>query len=74
MEHEKENSNVYKYKDIVDSADINDQSQHAKKLMQLSTGITDEEYENLSMKDGLELQKIINSVNGLGDFQVPQQD
>ena len=42
--------------------------------MKLSTGITDEEYEDLSMKDGLNLQKAVNEINGLEDFQKPLKE
>jgi len=41
-----------------------------KKFLQFSTGLSDEELENLSIKDGLELQKAVNEVNEL-DFQEP---
>lgn len=34
-------------------------------LFKLAIEITDEEYDALSMKDGIELQKAINEVNGL---------
>jgi len=39
----------------------------------LSCDMTDEEYDNLSMKEGIALQKVINKLNGLDDFQVPQE-
>ena len=40
--------------------------------MQLSTGMTDEEYDNLSMRGGIKIQKVINKINGLEeDFQTP---
>ena len=41
----------------------------AKFLIKASAGLTDEEYENLSMKDGIIIQKAVNEVNGLdADF------
>jgi hypothetical protein len=42
----------------------------AKKILQFSTKLNDEEISKLSMKDGLELQKAVNEVNNL-DFQEP---
>lgn len=45
----------------------------AKKFLQFSTELTDEELDNLSMKDGLALQKAINKVNDL-DFQEPVKE
>lgn len=55
-----------KYKDMMANAS-EDRAASAKTLLQLATGITDEEYENLSMKDGILLQKAINTINGLDD-------
>lgn len=43
-----------------------------KKFLQFSTGISDEELENLSIQDGLSLQKLVNSINS--DFQTPVKD
>lgn len=65
-----------KYKDLVDQDDMTNMSaaQQAKRLMKLATDITDEDFDNLSMKDGLALQKAINSVNGLEDFQKPLKE
>lgn len=45
----------------------------AKKFLQLATGLSDEEIDNLSMKEGLELQKAANEVNEL-DFQEPAKN
>ena len=65
-----------KYKDMISiaTAHKDDASEYTKKIMQLSTGITDEDYDNLSMKDGLELQKAVNTINGLENFQKPLKD
>lgn len=65
-----------KYKDLIGQENIANasSSEHAKSLMKLATNITDEEFDNLSMKDGLALQKVINSVNGLEDFQKPLKE
>lgn len=61
-----------KYKDVAKLSNV-PQEEAAKKIMQISTGITDEEYDELSMKDGMEIQKAINRVNGIStkDFQMP---
>ena len=60
-----------KYKVIASLADIS-KEESAKKLMILSTDMSDEEYDNLSLKEGITLQKEINELNGLGeDFQKP---
>lgn len=61
-----------KYKDVASMKDLS-QGDAAKKLLMLSCDMTDEEYDNLSMKEGIALQKVINKLNGLDDFQVPQE-
>lgn len=52
----------------------NDSEQLNKQLLMLSTGLTSEEYETLSMKDGIALQTVFNDVNGLNaeNFQKRQ--
>ena len=58
-----------KYKVIASLADLS-KEESAKKLMVLSTDMSDEDYDNLSLKEGITLQKEINELNGLGeDFQ-----
>ena len=60
-----------KYKDIAAFSETN-QEKSAKKMMILSTDMSEEEYDNLSVRDGLKIQKIINELNGFGkDFQKP---
>ena len=54
------------YKDVVENASEN-KSEAAKMLLKLSTGMTDEEYSTLSMRDGIKLQKVVNEVNGFGE-------
>lgn len=44
-----------------------DQTQGAKELLKLSTGLTDEEYDNLGLKEGIDLMQVVIKVNGLGD-------
>ncbi len=68
---EKYNLKELKYKDIASLSDLS-KEESAKRLILLSTDITDEDYDNLSLKEGLNLQKEINKLNGLGeDFQSP---
>lgn len=55
-----------KYKEMVARASGNKEDS-AKFLLQASTGISDEEYENLSMKEGILLQKAVNEINGLDE-------
>lgn len=59
-----------KYKDIAAVADLK-KSEVAKILLIKATGISDEEYEELGMKDGISLMSAVNEVNGLTeeDFQ-----
>ena len=59
-----------KYKELTSFADL-EKGEAAKKIMLVSTGITEEEYDNLSVKEGIVLQKEINELNGLEDFQNP---
>ena len=66
-----------KYKDMVANASADNKVQSAKFLIQASCGMTDEEYEVLSMKDGITIQKEVNEVNGLNDSflqTAPQQN
>ena len=60
-----------KYKDVATMKDL-PQEVAAKRLLMLSCNMTEEEYDNLSMRDGVNLQKAINTLNGLEDFQEPQ--
>jgi len=55
-----------KYKDIAAVADLN-KSEVAKSLLIKGTGLTDEEYEDLGMKDGIKLMSAVNECNGLTD-------
>lgn len=59
------------YKDIIKIGKVEPEIM-AKKLLQLATDISDEEYDNLSMQDGIKLQKAINQINTLEDFQGAQ--
>lgn len=62
--------NEIKYKDLTLLADI-PKDEAAKKLMLLSTNMSEEDYDELGMKAGMEIQKVINDLNGLLDFQKP---
>ena len=55
-----------KYKELVARAG-GSKEDSAKFLLQASTGITDLEYDELGMRDGLTLQKAVNKVNGLDE-------
>lgn len=67
-----------KYKEMVSDANkIAGQASFTKTLLQKSSGLTDAEYDDLSMKDGLLLQNLVAKVNGLGnDFsqRIPQKN
>lgn len=54
------------YKDLVGNA-TDDKAESAKLVLKMSTGITDEEYEILTMKDGVKLQAAVNEVNGFNE-------
>jgi hypothetical protein len=57
-----------KYKDLLLFSGLPD-GESSKKMMLLCTGISEEEYNDLSMSEGIAIQKVINEVNGLSDFQ-----
>lgn len=48
--------------------------EQAKKLLTLSCGLTNEEANSLTFKEGLILQKAVNEVNDLGNFQNPVEE
>jgi len=56
-----------KYKELTSMGDLS-KEESAKKLMMLSAGITEEEYDNLSLQVGIKIQKVVNEINGLTDF------
>ena len=60
-----------KYKDIAAVADL-DKSEVAKSLLINATGRTDEEYGELSMKDGIKLMSEVNNFNGLTEEDFPK--
>lgn len=56
-----------KYKTFVSNVAGGAKEDSAKILMQASTGISDEDFDNLSMKNGILLQKAVNEINGLSE-------
>jgi hypothetical protein len=56
----------------VDEADINweDTKDARKKQLMLSTNLTSDEYDNLTMKERLKIQQTFNELN-IEDFQQP---
>ena len=52
-----------KYKDMADMIDVSKASD-----------MTEEEYGELSLKDGIAVQKAINELNSLEDFQEPLKE
>jgi len=45
----------------------------AKKMVLFATNLTEEQLEKLSFKDGILLQKEVNEVNDLTNFQTPSE-
>lgn len=62
-----------KYKDSIAVAELS-KTEAGKKLILLGTNLTEDEFNELTMKEGLEIQKQINKVNEFEDFQKPQED
>ena len=74
------NGKVYNIKEIgyLDALDVEESKkvslkEAAKKFLEFTTGLTQEEIGKLTMKEGLELQQAANEVNEL-DFQEPAKD
>lgn len=59
-----------KYKDIAVVSDL-PKPEVAKSLMMNSTGMTEEEYNEISMKDGVKLMKLVNDLNGMSETDFP---
>lgn len=76
MAQEKEinvNGRVFKIREMlakeVDAIDFTDSKKSIKEQVKISTGMTDEEYDKLTFKERLIIQKEINALNGIGtDF------
>ncbi|MFW9852865.1 MAG: hypothetical protein ACFFDS_07980 [Candidatus Thorarchaeota archaeon] len=61
-----------KYKEFIEHA-TQDKRQVALFLFKTSAGVTEEEFDSMSMKDGISIQKAIDEVNGFTEaFQKPQ--
>ena len=56
----------------VDDINFDDKKEAVKKQVILSTQISEEEFNNLTMKERLVIFKIINEINGIEDFQQPK--
>lgn len=54
-----------------DGIDWTNSKEALKKQIVISTGITEDEYDNLTIKERLTLVNAINDINGLKDFQAP---
>lgn len=55
------------YKDVVEFMDL-DKKELSKKVLFLATDITEEEWEKLSIKDGIQLQKAVNELNNFEEL------
>lgn len=53
----------------LDTIDWNDKANALKKQVQLSTELTDDEYDKLTVKERMALIKTMNELNGVADFQ-----
>ena len=62
-----------KYKDMADMIDVS-KDESTRKLMLKASDMTEEEYGELSLKDGIAVQKAINELNSLEDFQEPLKE
>lgn len=55
----------------LDDIDWNDKNLAVKKQVMLSTGISEDDYKKLTVKERLKIVNAINDVNGFSDFQTP---
>jgi len=55
-----------KYKDVAAVAEL-DKGAVAKSLLMNSVGLTEEEYGDLCMSDGIKIMNVVNKLNGLVD-------
>jgi len=63
-----------KYKDMAGMSELS-KVEASKILLLKATDMTDEEYEDLSLKDGIAIQKAVNDANGITeDFQEPLKE
>ena len=64
-----------KYLEFTDVSELAQTSQikASNKMIQLSTGLTDEEMKNLELEQGIKLAKAVNEENTI-DFQIPVKE
>ena len=60
------------YRDLAELQDLS-KSEMVKRQLFLATDLTEEEYDKLTIKDGITLQQEVNELNNLSDFQIPLQ-
>lgn len=57
----------------MDDINFDDKKQALRQQVKLSTGISDEDYNLLTVKERLTIIQKINELNGAGDFQMNSQ-
>jgi len=64
------------YLDSVEIGDIKEKesARLAVRKMLILSGVPEEEVDKLSLKDGIELQKLINGMNSIINFQIPTEE
>jgi len=64
------------YLDSVEIGDIKEKesARSAVRKMLILSGVPEEEVDKLSLKDGIELQKLINGMNSIINFQIPTEE
>jgi len=55
----------------MDEINFDDKKEAIKKQITFSTGINEEDYNKLTVKERLTIVQTMNEVNGLADFQQP---
>lgn len=60
-----------KYKEMT-KGDSEDKEAMSKNIMLLSTGMSEIDYDDLTIKEGVAIMKVVNEINGLEDFTNPQ--
>lgn len=64
---------TYKVRELLgielDEINFDDKKASLKTQVQLSTGLTDDEYKALTVKERTAIIKVLNDLNGYGDFQ-----
>lgn len=67
---------IVKEMNYVDAVEVDStkKRESAIKILKGSTNLTEDEINSLTVKEGLILQKLIDEVNGLKDFQIPVEE